>query len=78
MDNDADDTCEYSNKATWKFAPEKTGVGLSEDTVLTFPHVMILSVILTVVREKPGMMGLAGNFINMINKYIYYQYLVVK
>ncbi|XP_015114625.1 sensory neuron membrane protein 1 isoform X1 [Diachasma alloeum] len=68
VDNNEEDTCEYSNKATWMFAPEKSGVGLSEDTVLTFPHVMILTLILTVVREKPGMMGLAAKAVDSIFK----------
>lgn len=62
MDFEEEDECEYSNKATWIFNKEKSGKGLTEDTVITFPHVMILTLIMTVVREKPGMMGLAGDY----------------
>lgn len=63
-DFDEDDTCEYSNKVTWVFNQPKSGPGLTEDMVITFPHAMILSLIMSVMREKPGMIGLAGTVID--------------
>ncbi|XP_034946984.1 sensory neuron membrane protein 1-like [Chelonus insularis] len=65
-DNDADDTVEYSNKATWIFNPGKSAPGLTEDVELVLPHIMILGMILTTVREKPGMVGLAAKAIDSI------------
>ncbi|XP_011306891.1 sensory neuron membrane protein 1 [Fopius arisanus] len=66
VDNEEEDTAEYSNKVTWKFNLEKTGAGLSEETVITFPHLMILSMIMTVLREKPGMIGFAAKAVDSI------------
>ncbi|XP_015114525.1 sensory neuron membrane protein 1 [Diachasma alloeum] len=68
VDNEEEDTAEYSNKVTWKFVPDKCGPGLSEDTVITFPHVMILSMVMSVLREKPGMIGFVAKAVDSIFK----------
>nr|AIU56857.1 sensory neuron membrane protein 1 [Microplitis mediator] len=66
VDREEDDTVEYKNKATWVFNQAKSAPGLTEDVVLVFPHVMILSMILATVREKPAMVGLAAKAVDSI------------
>ncbi|KAF7992411.1 hypothetical protein HCN44_001736 [Aphidius gifuensis] len=66
VDREEDDTVEYNNKATWIFNKKKSGKGLHEDLELVFPHVMILSMVYATMRERPGMVSLAGKAVDSI------------
>lgn len=77
VDREEDDTVEYKNKATWVFNQAKSAPGLTEDVVLVFPHVMILSMILATVREKPAMVGLAGKLLIVTFQKLFYNNLEV-
>lgn len=85
VDREEDDTVEYNNKATWIFNKKKSGRGLHEDMELVFPHIMILSMVYATVRERPGMVGLAGipyqsifSMSNYYQKKIYYYLLKIQ
>lgn len=82
IDNDADDTLEYSPRDTFVFNREKSGK-LTGEEVVTIPHPIIVvtrpkqvqtfksvdsfqGIINTVARDKPGMMGLASKAVATI------------
>lgn len=58
-DRDEDDTVEYSTRATWIFNAEKSK-GLTGHEKITVPHLFMLSVIMTAMRDKPAMISVAG------------------
>lgn len=60
IDREEDDTVEFSFKLTWHFNQAKSAPGLTENVELTFPHMMILGAVMTTLRERPAMVGLAG------------------
>ena len=56
-DRDEDDTVEFSTKRKYIFRPDLSE-GLTGDEELMFPHVFILTIIMTALREQPRMMPL--------------------
>ncbi|KAK0097725.1 hypothetical protein PV326_014253 [Microctonus aethiopoides] len=66
IDREEDDTVEFSFKLTWHFNQAKSAPGLSENVELTFPHMMILGAVMTTLRERPAMVGLAAKAMDSI------------
>nr|ALG36152.1 sensory neuron membrane protein 1 [Sclerodermus sp. MQW-2015] len=66
VDRDEDDSLEYKQRVTWVFNPSKSGPGLTEDTEIVFPHMMILAIVMATVKEKPSALGIVGKGVNSI------------
>lgn len=57
MDREEDDSVEYNLKATWYFNPSKSN-GLTGEEELVLPHLLILAMVVTTLREKPTAIGI--------------------
>nr|QHR83074.1 sensory neuron membrane protein 1 [Ceracris nigricornis] len=62
-DHKEDDTVSYNQKVTWLFNQAKSGPGLTGDEVITMPHPLLLGLLLTLERDKPGMLALVNKAI---------------
>ncbi|KAG7191191.1 hypothetical protein KM043_013986 [Ampulex compressa] len=67
VDREDDDSVEYSLKATWYFNPAKSN-GLTGEEELVFPHLLILGMVLTTLREKPTAIGVVSKAVDSIFK----------
>lgn len=65
VDREEDDTVEYSQRITWIFNPSKSN-GLTGKEELVFPHLLMLGIIMTTMRDKPSMIGLSGEIFNAV------------
>ena len=61
VDRDIDDTVEYAFKNKYIFRPDLSE-GLTGDEELTMPHVFILAMVMSAVREKPTMMPIVSEY----------------
>nr|UEN71286.1 sensory neuron membrane protein 1 [Gregopimpla kuwanae] len=66
-DREEDDTVEYSQRTTWIFNPSKSN-GLTGNEVLTFPHILMLGIIMSTMRDKPNLINLAAKAVDSIFK----------
>ncbi|XP_066583077.1 sensory neuron membrane protein 1-like isoform X2 [Prorops nasuta] len=66
IDREEDDSVIYKQRVTWVFNKEKSGPGLTEDTEIVFPHMMMLAIIMATVKEKPSALGIVGKGLNSI------------
>lgn len=57
VDREEDDSVEYNLKATWYFNPSKSN-GLTGEEELVLPHLLILAMVVTTLREKPTAIGI--------------------
>lgn len=62
IDREDEDSVEYSIKATWFFNPKKSN-GLTGNEDMVVPHLMILSMALMTLKEKPAAMPIIGTYI---------------
>ncbi|XP_049795759.1 sensory neuron membrane protein 1-like [Schistocerca nitens] len=62
-DHKEDDTVSYNNKITWLFNQGKSAPGLTGDELVTMPHPLLLGLLLTLERDKPGMLALVNKAI---------------
>ncbi|KAL2716851.1 sensory neuron membrane protein 1-like [Vespula squamosa] len=67
VDREEDDSVEYSLKATWYFNPSKSN-GLTGEEELVLPHLLILAMVVTTMREKPSAMGILNKAVDSIFK----------
>ncbi|XP_058792829.1 sensory neuron membrane protein 1-like [Phymastichus coffea] len=67
IDRDEDDSVEYAIKNTFHFKAEKSE-GLTGEEELTLPHVFILAMVMTVLRDKPTAMPVINKAVNSIFK----------
>ncbi|XP_043284448.1 sensory neuron membrane protein 1 isoform X2 [Venturia canescens] len=67
VDREEDDTVEYSQRITWIFNPAKSN-GLTGNEELVFPHLLMLGIIMTTMRDKPAMIGLSAKAVDSIFK----------
>lgn len=63
VDREEDDTVEYSIKNKWIFRADLSGPGLTGEEMLVLPHVFILAMVMTTVREKPTMVPVVSKYI---------------
>ncbi|XP_001606602.1 sensory neuron membrane protein 1 [Nasonia vitripennis] len=68
VDREEDDTVEYSIKNKWIFRADLSGEGLTGEEMLVLPHVFILAMVMTTVREKPTMVPVVNKAVNSIFK----------
>lgn len=59
VDREDEDSVEYSIKATWFFNPKRSN-GLTGEEDMVFPHLMMLGMVATGLREKPAAIGIIG------------------
>nr|AII01130.1 SNMP [Dendrolimus houi] len=64
-DHEEDDTITYKKKDVFYFKPELSN-GLTGEELIIIPHVFIMAMILSVARDKPGMLNVAGKALNGI------------
>nr|Q9GPH7.1 RecName: Full=Sensory neuron membrane protein 1; Short=SNMP1-Msex [Manduca sexta]AAG49366.1 sensory neuron membrane protein 1 [Manduca sexta] len=65
-DHEEDDTITYRKMDTFYFRPELSGPGLTGEETIIMPHVFMMSMAITVYRDKPSMMNMLGKAINGI------------
>lgn len=63
VDNDEDDTLEYSYKNIFIYNPAKNGPGLTGDEIITIAHPLILAMSLTVNVDRHEILPLVNNAI---------------
>lgn len=64
VDREDDDSVEYSMKSSWIFNPKKSKFTGDEDMV--FPHLMILSMAMMTLKDKPAAMPVVGKAVDSI------------
>lgn len=70
VDREEDDSVEYSLKATWYFNPSKSN-GLTGEEELVLPHLLILAMVVTTLREKPSAIGILSELYSEIVTKVY-------
>ncbi|GAB1868221.1 Sensory neuron membrane protein 1 [Camponotus japonicus] len=65
IDREDEDSVEYSIKPTWFFNPKKSN-GLTGNEDMVVPHLIILSMALITLKEKPAAMPIIGKAIDSI------------
>lgn len=65
IDREDEDSVEYSMKSTWFFNPKKSN-GLTGEEDMVFPHLMILSMAIMTLKDKPAAMPVVGTYIHII------------
>nr|UQE86052.1 sensory neuron membrane protein [Tropidothorax elegans] len=58
-DDPAEDTVSFNQRVTWVFQPSRSE-GLTGDEMITIPHPALMTLVLTVEREKPPALPLIG------------------
>nr|AQN78521.1 sensory neuron membrane protein 1 [Meteorus pulchricornis] len=66
VDDEEDDTVEFSFQKTWYFNQAKSGPGLTEYTEIIFPHMLILGAVMTTLRTQPTMVGAVGKALDSV------------
>lgn len=66
VDDNDEDTLEYSYKNTFIYNPAKNGPGLTGDEVVTLVHPLILGMALSINVDRPELLPFIGNAINGI------------
>ncbi|KAM0730087.1 Sensory neuron membrane protein 1 [Formica fusca] len=65
IDREDEDSVEYSMKSTWFFNPKKSN-GLTGEEDMVFPHLMILSMAMMTLKDKPAAMPVVGKAVDSI------------
>ncbi|XP_070167686.1 sensory neuron membrane protein 1-like isoform X1 [Polyergus mexicanus] len=65
IDREDEDSVEYSIKSTWFFNPKKSN-GLTGEEDMVFPHLMILSMAMMTLKDKPAAMPVVGKAVDSI------------
>lgn len=66
VDNDEEDTLKYHYKNTFIFRPDLSGPGLTGNEIITMPHPLIATMLLTVNVDKKPMLPMIANAINLL------------
>ncbi|XP_050445095.1 sensory neuron membrane protein 1-like [Cataglyphis hispanica] len=65
IDREDEDSVEYSMKSTWFFNRKKSN-GLTGEEDMVFPHLMILSMAMMTLKDKPAAMPVVGKAVDSI------------
>ncbi|XP_026669914.1 sensory neuron membrane protein 1 isoform X2 [Ceratina calcarata] len=67
VDREEDDSVEYNIKTTWYYNPSRSN-GLTGEEEIYFPHIVILTMVKTTLKEQPGALGILNKAVDSIFK----------